>query len=287
MNVLCDVESDGDEGLFGLREVGEVDGEEAIAAFSVSEGEGEGGDIDQGGVHMMAAAKAIRPGPAYWWGRLEAQEEYTKIMIDSGNTVSDLVSEEFADQLGLEGEVMSGQIEVPTATATTLRVFRKCLEVKVKLAGIAGKFTLRLLVVKGLTHPVNLGQHFLGRYWCSLEFAGGRTQLCIRGQSVQLASRGETQPAWARKEAQREEGITRPPETQRPPQWAAPPAADSQLARRRGWELCTLEAMLTGSGGSDVWVMDWAPLAAWELPPPASAGVARGDRGSIGRSRPE
>ena len=42
MNVLCDVESNGDEGLFGLREVGEVDGEEAIAAFSVSEGEGEG-----------------------------------------------------------------------------------------------------------------------------------------------------------------------------------------------------------------------------------------------------
>ena len=68
MNVLCDVESDGDEGLFGLREVGEVDGEEAIAAFSVSEGEGEGGDINVGGVHMLAAAKAIRPGPAYWWG---------------------------------------------------------------------------------------------------------------------------------------------------------------------------------------------------------------------------
>ena len=95
---------------------------------------------------------------------------------------------------------MSVQIEVPTAAAaTTLRVIQKCLEVKVKLVGKAGRFTLWPLVVRGLTHPVNLGQHFLGRYWCSLEFAAGRTQLCIRGQSVQLVSRSETQPPWEKK----------------------------------------------------------------------------------------
>ena len=182
-------------------------------------------------------------------GGLGAQEEY---MIDSGNTVSDLVSEEFADQLGLEGEAMSGQIEVPTAAATTLRVIQKCLEVKVKLAGVDKWFTLRPLVVRGLTHPVNLGQHFLGRYRCSLEFATGRTQLRIRGQSVQIVSRGETQPPWEKKGGGREEGLTWPPEIRRPPPCAAPPAADNQLALRRGWELCTLESMLTSSENSDV-----------------------------------
>ena len=196
MNALCGGESDNNEGLFRLREVGEIDGDEAIAAFTDGEEEGEDEDVRVGEVHMLTATGAIRPGPTYWWGGLGAQEEY---MIDSGNTVSDLVSEEFADQLGLEGEAMSGQIEVPTAAATTLRVIRKCLEVKVKLAGVDKWFTLRPLVVRGLTHPVNLGQHFLGRYRCSLEFATGRTQLRIRGQSVQIVSRGETQPPWEKK----------------------------------------------------------------------------------------
>ena len=44
---------------------------------------------------------------------------------------------------------------------------------------------MRPLVVRALTHPVNLGQHFLGRHWCSLDFAAGCTQLGVWGQSVQ------------------------------------------------------------------------------------------------------
>ena len=43
MNALCDAESDGEEGLFGLREVGEIDVDEATAAFSASEEESDGG----------------------------------------------------------------------------------------------------------------------------------------------------------------------------------------------------------------------------------------------------
>ena len=47
--------------------------------------------------------------------------EYVKIMIDSGNTVGDLVSEEFAGRLGLEGDEVRDHIAVPTAaTATTV-----------------------------------------------------------------------------------------------------------------------------------------------------------------------
>ena len=72
----------------------------------------------------------------------------------------------------MEGEEISDQIAVPTAAAaTTLRVVKKCREVTARLAGIAGEFTIQPLVVQGLTHPVNLGQHFLSRHWCSLDFA--------------------------------------------------------------------------------------------------------------------
>ena len=54
MNVLCKVGSDGDEGLFGLREVGDISKEEAAAAFSSDEEEEEEKATDVGGVHMLA-----------------------------------------------------------------------------------------------------------------------------------------------------------------------------------------------------------------------------------------
>ena len=56
------------------------------------------------------------------------RKEYVKIMIDSGNTVGDLVSEEFAERLGLEGDDIRDHIAVPTATATTLLVVKRCEE---------------------------------------------------------------------------------------------------------------------------------------------------------------
>ena len=57
MNVLCEVDSDGEEGLFGLREVGDISDEDATAAFSSDKEEEVGeGARDVGGVHMLAAA---------------------------------------------------------------------------------------------------------------------------------------------------------------------------------------------------------------------------------------
>ena len=63
MNALCEVDSDGEEGLFGLREVGDISDEEAAAAFSSDEEEEEEGTPDVGGVHMLAAASDLAPGP--------------------------------------------------------------------------------------------------------------------------------------------------------------------------------------------------------------------------------
>ena len=173
--------------------MGEIGDEEAAVAFSSDEEEGdeEGEEAEEaGGVHMLAAAGNLRPGPAYVWGLLGSRGEYVKIMIDSGNTVGDLVSEEFAKRMGLDGDEVQDHIAVPTAaTATTVLVVKRCQEMTAKLEGIEGDFTIRPLVVRGLTHPVNLGQHFLGRHWCSLDFAAGCTQLGVWGQSVQLVGR--------------------------------------------------------------------------------------------------
>ena len=119
-------------------------------------------------------------------------------MIDSGNTVGDLVSEEFATRIGLEGDDVRDHIAVPTAaTATTVLVVKRCQEMTAKLEGIEGEFTIRPLVVRGLTHLVNLGQQFLGRHWCSLDFAAGCTQLGVWGQSVQLVGQQASRALWA------------------------------------------------------------------------------------------
>ena len=62
MNVLCGEDSDEEEGIFGLREVGDISDEEAAAAFS-SDDEDEEEAKEAGGVHMLAAAGNLRPGP--------------------------------------------------------------------------------------------------------------------------------------------------------------------------------------------------------------------------------
>ena len=52
-------------------------------------------------------------------------------MIDSGNTVGDLVSEEFADRLGLEGAIVEGEVkELTTAADRTLQIMRRGLAAK-------------------------------------------------------------------------------------------------------------------------------------------------------------
>ena len=88
--MLCGEDSNEKEGIFRLREVGDIGAEDA-AAFSSNDEDGEESE-EAGGVHMLAAAGNLHPGPAYVWGQLGGWAEYMKIMIDSGNTVGDLVS---------------------------------------------------------------------------------------------------------------------------------------------------------------------------------------------------
>ena len=82
--MLCEVDSDGEEGLFRLWEVGDISNEEAAATFSSDEEEEEEGEgaKDVGGVRMLVAAGDLRPRPAYVWGQLGTRAGYVKIMID-------------------------------------------------------------------------------------------------------------------------------------------------------------------------------------------------------------
>ena len=59
------MDSDGEEGLFRLREVGDISDEEAPTAFSSDKEEEEERTPDVGGIHMLAAAGDLYPGPTY------------------------------------------------------------------------------------------------------------------------------------------------------------------------------------------------------------------------------
>ena len=148
-NALGDAESDQEDGLFGLRGMWGVRADKEGC-------KGGGTYADRRGHCPAWASILVGPGGA--------RETFIKIMIDSRNTVSDLISEEFAEKLGLKVEAAEDKIKVlTTVTAGALRMVRVCWEVPVRLAGIVGEFIIQPLIVRGLTHPVNLGHHFLGR----------------------------------------------------------------------------------------------------------------------------
>ena len=122
---------------------------------------------------------------------------------------------------------------MPTAAAaTTLLVVKRCRGVTARLAGIAGEFTIQPLVVRGLTHPVNLGQHFRGRHWCNLVFATVCTQLGVWGQSVQLVGHLASHPPWSKRGMRPAEGEELPPPARSILQCESPPPAANLGALR-------------------------------------------------------
>ena len=60
MNMLCREDSDEEEGIFGLREVGDIGDEEAATAFSSDDEDREEAE-ETGGVHMLTVAGNLLP----------------------------------------------------------------------------------------------------------------------------------------------------------------------------------------------------------------------------------
>ena len=71
-------------------------------------------------------------------------------MIDSGNLVGDVVSEEFAGQANLAGEPRQKEIETAAAAAGKMQIIRRCYPVKLRIAGIGTPFEIQPWVVQGM-----------------------------------------------------------------------------------------------------------------------------------------
>ena len=83
-----------------------------------------------------------RWGLAYVWGLMGLPGGLARIMIDSGNLVGDVVSEEFAQQANLAGEPCRKEIET-AAAASKMQIIGRCYPIKLQIAGIGTSFEIQ------------------------------------------------------------------------------------------------------------------------------------------------
>ena len=110
-------------------------------------------------------------------------------MIDSGNLVGDVVSEEFACQANLAGESCKKEIESATA-AGKMQIIRRCYPIKLRIAGITTSFDVQPWIASGMKNAVNLGQQFLSRNGARLTFTKGQVAMSVGGGEVHLEPKG-------------------------------------------------------------------------------------------------
>ena len=130
------------------------------------------------------------PNPAEELNRREGLlGSLARIMIDSGNLVGDVVSEEFARQANLASEACRKEIET-AATASKMQIIGRCYPVKLRIARIGTSLDVQPWIARGMKNAVNLGQQFLSRNEAQLTFTEGRVSLRIRGGEVYLEEKG-------------------------------------------------------------------------------------------------
>ena len=137
----------------------------------------------------MLTEELNRRGLAYVWGLMGLPGSLARIMIDSGNLVGDVVSEEFARQANLAGESCRKEIET-AAAASKMQIIGRCYPVKLRRAGIGTSFDVQPWIVQGMKNAVNLGQQFLSRNEAQLTFTDGKVSLRLGGGEVYLEEKG-------------------------------------------------------------------------------------------------
>ena len=127
------------------------------------------------------------PNPAEELNRREGLlGSLARIMIDSGNLVGDVVSEEFARQANLASEACRKEIET-AATASKMQIIGRCYPVKLRIARIGTSLDVQPWIARGMK---NLGQQFLSQNEAQLTFTENKVSLHIGGGEVYLEEKG-------------------------------------------------------------------------------------------------
>ena len=112
-------------------------------------------------------------------------------MIDSGNLVGDVVSEESPGRRTWPAKRVGRRSSKETATAAgKMRIIGRCYPVKLWIAGIGTSFDIQPWIVRGMKNAVNLGQLFPSRNNAQLTFTEGKVSLRVGGGEVYLEEKG-------------------------------------------------------------------------------------------------
>jgi len=122
---------------------------------------------------------------AYVRVKLFKKPVIVKMLVDSGNLVSDLVSEEFARQVGAKFDPVQKRVGT-AAKGGSVNIVGRCRPFKLFIENLSQAVEIRAFVVKELSHPINMGQEFMGRYQGWLEFSPTQGWLEIQGQKTAL-----------------------------------------------------------------------------------------------------
>lgn len=140
-------------------------------------------------VSALADSGRRQNGPpvGYIRGKLYNRSLLVRILIDSGNLFSDLMSEKLFKLLHV---TMEGPIrEVGTASkAGTVTVLGRTKPFRLFLEGIAGSVVVQPYVVRDLAHHLNLGQDFLRSNNAEMSFNATGIQLRINGSATKLTT---------------------------------------------------------------------------------------------------
>ena len=107
------------------------------------------------------------------------------MLVDSGNLVSDLISEEFAQLARVPYEPVQKKVGT-AAKGGSVNIIGKCKPFKIFIENVSKAITIQPFIVKELSHPINVGRAFLGRYRGRLEFSPQKGFLEICGQKTRL-----------------------------------------------------------------------------------------------------
>ncbi len=113
-----------------------------------------------------------------------------KMLVDSGNLVSDLISAEFANLMKAEYEPVTRKVGT-AAKGGSVNIIGSCKPLKIFIENIPDPITIHPFVVKDLSHPINVGREFLGRYKGRLEFLPDKGFLEIKGIKTRLITKKE------------------------------------------------------------------------------------------------
>ena len=104
-------------------------------------------------------------------------------------TPDDLISEEFAKILKVKYEPTEKKVGT-AAKGGSVEVIGKSEPIKIFIENIPHPVTIIPLIVKDLSHPVNVGRNFLGRTEGKLEFNTEAGYLELKGNKTRLISKG-------------------------------------------------------------------------------------------------